>query len=117
MEIKHYNAIAKIIGGNMLGDSKLDMLVNSLSKYFEEEDEAFNKHEFRAACLNGYNMVESDDTVPLYHKTEITPTNIENKAYNWNPKKESPVKDDLEFENAMARMSSIVGSNFKKKKE
>ena len=26
-----------------------------------------------------------------------------------------PVMDDLEFENAMARMSSIVSSNFKKR--
>ena len=63
MEIKHYNAIAKILGGNLLGDNKLEMLINSLSKYFEEEDESFNKHEFRAACLNGYNMEESLERV------------------------------------------------------
>ena len=38
MEIKHYNAIAKILGGNLLGDSKLEMLINSLSKYFDKPD-------------------------------------------------------------------------------
>ena len=81
MEIKHYNAIAKIIGGNMLGDSKLDMLVNSLSKYFEGEDENFNKHDFRAACLNGHNMAESVeiDTTPI--EAIITPVKVEKTPY------------------------------------
>lgn len=81
MEIKHYNAIAKIIGGNLLGDNKLEMLINSLSKYFEEEDESFNKHEFRAACLNGHDMIDSEDIVHTYHETEITPRIVENKPY------------------------------------
>ena len=81
MEIKHYNAIAKIIGGNLLGDNKLGMLINSLSKYFEEEDETFNKHEFRAACLNGHNMEESEDidTTPIDEET--TPRKVELKSY------------------------------------
>jgi len=81
MEIKHYNAIAKILGGNLLGDSKLDMLINSLSKYFEEEDESFNKHEFRAACLNGYSMEGSVemDTIPT--DDEIVPRKVETTPY------------------------------------
>ena len=44
MEIKHYNAIAKIVGGNLLGSNNLEMLINSLSKYFESEDENFNRN-------------------------------------------------------------------------
>ena len=81
MEIKHYNAIAKILGGNMLGDSKLDMLINSLSKYFEEEDKNFNKHDFRAACLNGHNMEESVemDTPPI--EEIIMPVKVEKTPY------------------------------------
>ena len=82
MEIKHYNAIAKIIGGNLQGYTRIDALINSLSRYFESEDEMFKKEEFRSACLNGHNMEELDDIVHTYHETEITPTNIENKAYN-----------------------------------
>ena len=81
MEIKHYNAIAKILGGNLLGDNKLEMLINSLSKYFEGEDENFNKHDFRAACLNGHNMEESIeiDTTPI--EAEIMPRKVEKTPY------------------------------------
>ena len=81
MEIKHYNAIAKILGGNLLGDSKLDMLINSLSKYFESEDESFNKQDFRSACLNGQDMEGSVeiDTTPI--EEEITLKKVENKPY------------------------------------
>jgi len=81
VEIKHYNAIAKIIGGNLFGDNKLGMLVNSLSKYFESEDENFNKHEFRAACLNGYSMEGSVemDTIPA--DEEIVSKKVEKTPY------------------------------------
>ena len=81
MEIKHYNAIAKILGGNMLGDSKLDMLINSLSKYFEEEDENFNKHDFRAACLNGHNMEGSLEIDTTHIEEEIMPRKVEKTPY------------------------------------
>ena len=81
MEIKHYNAIAKILGGNMLGDSKLDMLINSLSKYFEEEDKNFNKHDFRAACLNGHNMEETSETDIEPISEEIAPLKVEKTPY------------------------------------
>ena len=81
MEVKHYNAIAKILGGNLLGDSKLEILVNSLSKYFESEDDAFNKHEFRAACLNGHSMEETyeSDIEPMLE--EISPITVEKTPY------------------------------------
>ena len=81
MEIKHYNAIAKIIGGNLFGDNKLGMLVNSLSKYFEEEDETFNKHEFRAACLNGHNMEESVETDTTPTEEAMSPVVVEKTPY------------------------------------
>ena len=82
MEIKHYNAIAKIIGGNLQGYTRIDALINSLSRYFEGEDETFKKEEFRSACLNGYSMEESTETDVEYHKEDITPKTVENKAYN-----------------------------------
>ena len=82
MEIKHYNAIAKIIGGNLQGYPRMDALINSLSRYFEEEDETFQKGEFRSACLNGYSMEETSQTDKEPDKEEIMPTNVENKAYN-----------------------------------
>ena len=81
MEIKHYNAIAKIIGGNLIGDNKLGMLINSLSKYFESEDESFNKHEFRAACLNGHNMEGSIETAYTYIEEETAARNTEKTPY------------------------------------
>ena len=81
MEIKHYNAIAKILGGNLLGDSKLEMLINSLSKYFESEDESFNKHEFRAACLNGHSMEGSIETDTITTSEEIVARKVETTPY------------------------------------
>ena len=81
MEIKHYNAIAKIIGGTLLGNNNLEMLINSLSKYFEEDDETFNKEEFRAACLNGHDMEGSIEMDTTYVEKEITPRKVETTPY------------------------------------
>ena len=80
MEIKHYNAIAKIIGGNLQGYPRFDALINSLSRYFESEDNSFKKDEFRSACINGHNMEESENIIHAPQKEQITPTNIENSA-------------------------------------
>ena len=115
MEVKHYNAIAKILGGNLLGDNKLEMLINSLSKYFEEVDEGFNKHEFRAACLNGHSMEEIDEIDTEYNLDVISPTMIEKTPYTWNPE-ESSVSERInaEWKAAMKRMPEMVGKNFKK---
>jgi hypothetical protein len=81
MEIKHYNAIAKIVGGNLLGNNNLEMLINSLSKYFESEDENFNKHEFRAACLNGHNMEGSEEIDTTHTDDEISLVRVEKTPY------------------------------------
>ena len=32
MEVKNYNAIAKIIGGTLIGESKLEPLINTLTR-------------------------------------------------------------------------------------
>ena len=116
MEVKHYNAIAKILGGNLLGDSKLEILMNSLSKYFESEDENFNKQEFRSACLNGYNMEGSVEIDTNHIEEEIVARKIETAPYTWKPK-ETSVGDRInaDFEIAMTNMSKIVGRNFKKR--
>ena len=116
MEIKHYNAIAKILGGNLLGDSKLEILINSLSKYFESEDESFNKQEFRAACLNGYNMEENIEMDNTYMEKEIAARNIEKTPYTWKPK-ESSVGERInsDFKIAMSNMSNVVSKQFKKR--
>ena len=81
MEIKHYNAIAKIVGGNLLGNNNLEMLINSLSKYFESEDENFNKHEFRAACLNGHSMEGSEEIDTTHTDDEISLVRVEKTPY------------------------------------
>ena len=81
MEIKHYNAIAKIIGGTLLGNNNLEMLINSLSKYFEEEDKTFNKEEFRAACLNGHNMEGSVEIDTNPTEEAIMPIKVEKTPY------------------------------------
>ena len=82
MEIKHYNALAKIIGGNLQGYPRIEALINSLSRYFEGEDETFNPKEFRSACLNGHCMEETSviDVEPKIE--EIMPVTIENRANN-----------------------------------
>ena len=118
MEIKHYNAIAKIIGGNLIGDNKLGMLINSLSQYFEEEDESFNKHEFRAACLNGSYMEENEETDTTHVEKEITPIKVEKTPYTWKTTKSSGIERiHEEWIAAMKRMPEMVSKNFKKRSQ
>ena len=82
MEIKHYNAIAKIVGGILDNNDKLNPMVNTLTNYFVEVDENFNSREFRSACFNGHYMEETTETDVEYQKEVITPTIVENKANN-----------------------------------
>ena len=82
MEIKHYNAIAKIVGGILDNNDKLNPMVNTLTNYFESVDENFESKEFRSACLNGHYMEETTETDVEYQKEVITPTIVENKANN-----------------------------------
>ena len=118
MEVKHYNAIAKIVGGTLLGNNNLEMLINSLSKYFEEEDKTFNKEEFRAACLNGHNMEGSVEIDTNPTEEAIIPIKVEKTPYTWKPK-ESSVAERIneDFTIAMAKMSTIVGRNYGKSKK
>ena len=82
MQIEHYNAIAKIVGGVLDNNERLNAMVKTLTNYFESVDENFDSGEFRSACLNGHSMEEIPitDTKPI--KEEITPTIIQNTSDN-----------------------------------
>ena len=82
MEIKHYNAIAKIVGGTLDNNERLHPMVNTLTNYFESVDESFNPREFRSACLNGHYMEETPETDTTPAEQEIVPTTVPNKADN-----------------------------------
>tara|TARA_R110000765_G_scaffold82702_1_gene160985 strand:- start:317 stop:607 length:291 start_codon:yes stop_codon:yes gene_type:complete len=80
MEVKDYNAIAKIIGGTLIGESKLEPLINTLTRYFESEDDSFQKEQFRSACLNGHYIEEVSVNDTFIVEEEITPTIVQNQA-------------------------------------
>ena len=121
MEIKHYNAIAKIVGGILDNNDKLNPMVNTLTNYFESVDENFESKEFRSACLNGHYMEETTETDVEYQKEVITPTIVENKANNWRPKIQHSVRgDNIEYREAIARMNkrnTIHAKQFVKKEK
>ena len=121
MKIEHYNAIAKIVGGTLDNNDRLHPMVNTLTSYFESVDENFNPKEFRSACLNGHFMEEPPKTDVEYQKEEITPTTVENKAYNWRPKIQHSVRgDNIEYREAIARMNkrnTIHAKQFVKKEK
>tara|TARA_Y100001938_G_C7973620_1_gene370630 strand:- start:635 stop:883 length:249 start_codon:yes stop_codon:yes gene_type:complete len=81
VEIKHYNAIAKIVGGVLDNNERLQPMINTLVNYFESEDETFNSREFRSACLNGSYMNEEDESKAIYAEDGISPRNTQNRAY------------------------------------
>ena len=118
MKIEHYNAIAKIVGGTLNNNDKLHPMVNTLTKYFESSDENFNPKEFRSACLNGHLMEEPSETDIEPQKEEIMPRNVQSKPYNWKPTETASVRgENHKYEEATARMSKIVASNFSKKEK
>ena len=82
MEIKHYNAIAKIVGGTLNNNDKLHPMVKTLTHYFESIDENFNSKEFRSACLNGHHMEETPQIDMEVPKPEIITTSIQNEPDN-----------------------------------
>jgi hypothetical protein len=54
----NYNAIARILKGTLLNDSKLVPLINTLTEYFKSEDDTFNETLFREESLNNNNKTE-----------------------------------------------------------
>ena len=118
MQIEHYNAIAKIVGGVLDNNERLNAMVKTLTNYFESVDEDFNSGEFRSACLNGHFMEETSETDVEPIKEAVMPVHSDNRAYNWKPTIQSSVREDnSEYEEATARMSKIVAKNFIKKEK
>tara|TARA_R100000152_G_C6610021_1_gene64207 strand:- start:336 stop:551 length:216 start_codon:yes stop_codon:yes gene_type:complete len=50
---KHYEAIAKIIGGTLHSSNRLKGLVKTFVEYFSSVDKDFNIEEFSKNALNG----------------------------------------------------------------
>ena len=110
MQIEHYNAIAKIVGGILDNNDKLNPMVNTLTNYFESVDENFDSKEFRSACLNGHYMEETPETDINLTEQEILPTNIQNPIDNWKPNIDSTVSrdNDYGFKEANLRMTDNI---------
>ena len=104
---KHYEEIAKIIGGTLHTSNRLQVLVKTLSEYFDSQDEDFDIEKFKSDALNG-NYI--DDTI----ETPI----IQKEVNIWEPKpmqttvSSTAQKINVDFEKAMARMSTIVGRSY-----
>ena len=79
MQIEHYNAIAKIVGGVLDNNERLNAMVKTLTNYFESVDENFDSGEFRSACLNGHCMEETSEIDIEPKEEEIKPKTIKNK--------------------------------------
>ena len=82
MKIEHYNAIAKIVGGVLNNNDRLNAMVNTLTSYFESVDEGFESKEFRSACLNGHYMEETLETDVNPIEIDITSQTIQNTSDN-----------------------------------
>ena len=54
---KHYEAIAKIIGGTLHSSNRLKGLVKTFVEYFSSIDDNFNSEQFSRDALNG-NYIE-----------------------------------------------------------
>ena len=63
---KHYEAIAKILGGTLLSSNRLQAIVKTFVEYFSSEDENFDSEHFRRTALNGDYIdkyIEADEPV------------------------------------------------------
>ncbi len=57
---QHYEAIAKIIGGTLHTSNRLQVVVKTLSEYFDSQDIDFDIEKFKSDALNGDYI---DDTI------------------------------------------------------
>ena len=62
---KHYEAIAKILGGSLHSSNRLKGLVKTFIEYFSSVDENFNIEEFSRNALNGEYI---EEVVPVIKK-------------------------------------------------
>jgi len=76
---RHYQAIAKIVGGVLNNNERLNAMVNTLINYFETEDIMFNSQEFRSACFNGDSTNDDADVVSTTTEGIISPSSIKNE--------------------------------------
>ena len=58
MTRKNYIAIANIIKNQLSNTHHIMPLVNTLSSYFADDNERFDKVKFRNACLNGNKIAD-----------------------------------------------------------
>ena len=107
---KHYEAIAKILGGSLYSSSRLKSVVKTFIEYFSSIDREFDIETFSKNALNGtYNLSDTEECI------ETSP--VEQKANTWAPKPISAVSSRVDrinddFEDAMKRMSTIVGKSY-----
>jgi len=108
---KHYEAIAKILGGTLLSSNRLQGIVKTFVEYFSSEDENFDSEHFKRTALNG-------EYIDKYIEEPI----IKPKVNTWTPKPLTTVSSTADrihadWKEAMGRMSTIIGkSNGKKAK-
>ena len=103
---KHYEAIAKIIGGTLRTSNRLQGLIKTLVEYFDSQDENFDIAQFKSDALNG-NYIDETVEEPIIHKA----VNI------WEPQSATTVSSKMyhvnqDWQNAMNRMSTIVGKAY-----
>ena len=65
---KHYEAIAKIIGGTLYSSHRLRGLVKTFIEYFNSQDDNFNAEEFSKHALNGRYIDEYIEEKPVVEK-------------------------------------------------
>jgi hypothetical protein len=64
---KHYEAIAKIIGGTLHTSNRLEGLIKTLAEYFDNQDENFDIEQFKSDALNG-NYIDETVEKPVINK-------------------------------------------------
>ena len=107
---KHYEAIAKIIGGTLHSSNRLRGLVKTFVEYFNSVDDNFDEERFSKDALNG-SYVDDYIEEPIQKP----------KVNTWAPKPITVVDGKMEkmheeWQNAMNRMSNIVGKSYGRSK-
>ena len=107
---KHYEAIAKIIGGTLYSSNRLKGLVKTFIEYFSSQDSNFDSEQFSKNALNGtYDLLDTEEYI------EMPP--VEPKINTWEPKVTTVVDSRIDkihedWKLAMKNMSNIVGKSY-----
>tara|TARA_R100000152_G_C6772405_1_gene199285 strand:+ start:311 stop:535 length:225 start_codon:yes stop_codon:yes gene_type:complete len=63
---KHYEAIAKIIGGTLYSSNRLKGLVKTFIEYFNSQDSNFDAEQFSKNALNGsYDLLDTEEYIEI----------------------------------------------------